>query len=76
LTIVNICGIYYIMEKIQFTASLPNIFAIAIGGQDKNSRIKLDVPASDLAAVMELLALDSPVFKVTIEKIENSESDW
>jgi len=62
------------MGKIEFTASLPNIFAIAIGGQDKNSRIKLDVPASDLAAVMQLLALKSPVFKVTIEEI--SEGKW
>ena len=62
------------MGKIEFSASLPNIFAIAIGGQDKNSRIKLDVPASDLAAVMQLLALESPVFKVTIE--ETKESEW
>jgi len=62
------------LNKIQFTASLPDIFAIAIGGQDKNSRIKLDVPASDLAAVMQLLTLESPVFKVTIEEI--SEGEW
>ena len=64
------------MEKIEFVASLPNIFAIAIGGQDKNSRIKLDVPASELAAVVKLLALDAEIFKVTITKIENSEGDW
>ena len=63
------------MGKIEFSASLPDILScIAIGGQDKNSRIKLDVPASDLAAVMQLLALESPVFKVTIE--ETSEGEW
>jgi len=63
------------MEKIEFSASFPDILScISIGGQDKNSRIKLDVPASDLAAVMQLLALESPVFKVTIE--ETKESEW
>jgi len=62
------------MEKIEFIASLPDIYAVAIGGQDKNSRIKLDVPASELAAVVKLLALDTEIFKVTIEKIEKS--DW
>jgi len=51
--------------KIQFIASLPDIYAVAIGGQDKNSRIKLDVPASELAAVVNLLALKSEIFKVT-----------
>ena len=62
------------MEKIEFITSLPDIYAVAIGGQDKNSRIKLDVPASELAAVVKLLALDTEIFKVTIEKIEKS--DW
>jgi len=62
------------MQKIQFIASLPDIYAIAIGGQDKNSRIKLDVPASELAAVMNLLTLRSEIFKVTIEEVEKG--DW
>ena len=62
------------MQKIQFIASLPDIYAIAIGGQDKNSRIKLDVPASELAAVMNLLTLKSEIFKVTIEEVEKG--DW
>jgi len=62
--------------KIQFIASLPDIYAVAIGGQDKNSRIKLDVPASELAAVMNLLTLKSEVFKVTIEEIDQKASDW
>ena len=60
--------------KIQFIASFPDIYAIAIGGQDKNSRIKLDVPASELAAVMNLLTLKSEIFKVTIEEVEKG--DW
>jgi len=62
--------------KIQFIASLPDIYAVAIGGQDKNSRIKLDVPASELAAVVNLLALKSEIFKVTIEEVDQKASDW
>ena len=63
------------MEKIVFTASLPDILsAINIAGQDGNSRIKLDIPASDVAAVVQLIMMKGQSFKVTIEEI--SESDW
>jgi len=62
------------MEKIVFTASLPDILsAINIAGQDGNSRIKLDIPASDVAAVVQLIELKGQSFKVTIEQVE---SDW
>jgi len=62
------------MEKIVFTASLPDILsAINIAGVDGNSRIKLDIPASDVAAVVQLIMMKGQSFKVTIEK---SESDW
>jgi len=75
LTIVNFCGIYYIMEKIVFTASFPDIIAIGIGGQTRNTRIKIDIPQSELAAVVNLMAMDgTKPFKVTVEEI--SESDW
>ena len=63
------------MEKIQFTASLPDILsAINIAGVDGNSRIKLDIPASDVAAVVKLTGMRGQVMKITIEEI--SESDW
>jgi len=63
------------MEKIIFTASLPDILsAINIAGVDGNSRIKLDIPASDVAAVVQLIMMKGQSFKVTIEDI--SESDW
>jgi len=56
------------MEKIVFTASLPDILsAINIAGQDGNSRIKLDIPASDVAAVVQLIEMKGQSFKVTIE---------
>ena len=63
------------MEKIQFIASLPDIQAISIGGQTRDTRIKIDIPQSELAAVVNLMAMDGKKpFKVTIEEI--SESDW
>ena len=62
------------MEKIIFTASLPDILsAINIAGQDGNSRIKLDIPASDVAAVVQLIEMKGQSFKVTIEQVE---SEW
>ena len=62
------------MEKIVFTASLPDILsAINIAGQDGNSRIKLDIPASDIEAIVRLIELKGQSFKVTIEQ---SESEW
>lgn len=64
------------MEKIKFIASLPDILsAINISGQDCNSRIKLDIPASDVAAVVRLIAMKGQVFKVTIEKCEVRQND-
>ncbi len=63
------------MEKIVFIASLPDIQAIGIGGQTRNTRIKIDIPQSELAAVVNLMAMDgTKPFKVTISEIE--ESDW
>ncbi len=59
------------MKKITFTASLPDILsAINIAGVDGNSRIKLDIPASEIEAVMKLINLKGQAFKVSIEEIE------
>ena len=63
------------MGKIVFVASLPNCKAFGIGGRDKETRLKIDIPQSELAAVVNLMAMDSDKpFKVTIEEI--SESEW
>ena len=57
------------MEKIEFIASLSQIMsAIQVDGMDGNSRVKLDIPASEIEAVMKLIAMKGQVFKVTIEK--------
>ena len=62
------------MEKIEFIASLPDILsAISIAGVDGNTRIKLDIPASEIKAVMKLIAMKGQVFKVTIEEYKG---DW
>ncbi|MBA7538826.1 hypothetical protein ES705_31103 [subsurface metagenome] len=62
------------MQKIEFTASLPDILsAISIAGQDGNSRIKLDIPASDIEAVVRLIELKGQSFRVTIEE---AKGDW
>ena len=58
-----------LMEKIEFIASLPQIMsAIQLDGMDGNSRVKLDIPASEIEAVMKLIAMKGQVFKVTIEE--------
>ena len=63
------------MEKIVFIASLPNCKAFGVGGQDKETRLKIDIPQSELAAVVNIMAMDcKKPFKVTIEEI--SESEW
>ena len=57
---------------ITFIASLPDILsAISLSGVDGNSRIKLDIPASDIETVIKLTELRGQAFKVTIEKIED-----
>jgi len=58
-----------LMEKIEFIASIaPLLSAIQLDGMDGNSRVKLDIPASEIEAVMKLIAMKGQVFKVTIEE--------
>lgn len=60
--------------KIEFTASLPDILsAISVAGQDGNSRIKLDIPASDIEQVIKLQKMTGKAFKVIIECEEKNE---
>jgi len=55
-------------DKITFYASLPPIqSAVTIGG-DQATRIKLDIPAIELAEVLKLISFYSgKSFKVTVE---------
>jgi len=59
------------MNKFSFTASLPPIqSAISVSGQGDGARIKLDIPQSELAAIINLQLLAGQTFKVTIEPEE------
>ena len=62
-------SIWGIME-ITFIASLPDIqSAISIGG-DGATRVKFDIPESDLAEAVKLVMLKGQAFKIKIETIE------
>ena len=53
--------------KIQFVACLPDSqSAISIGG-DGATRIKLDIPESELAEAIKLVLLKGQTFQVTVE---------
>ena len=53
--------------RIEFTASLPPIqSAINLDGQGDGARIKLDVPRTDIEAVLKLQGMAGQVFKVVI----------
>ena len=57
------------MEKIKFKANLPPIgSAIALSGIGEGARIKLDIPPTDISAVIKLQKLAGITFVVTIEK--------
>jgi hypothetical protein len=57
--------------KIKFDASLPPIqSAISVSGQGDGARIKLDIPQSELEAILKLQLLSGLCFKVTIEVTE------
>ncbi len=59
--------------KITFAASLPDILsAISLSGvQDSGARIKLDIPASDVGAIVLLQQKGAGrLLKVTIEFVE------
>jgi len=60
--------------EIQFIASLPDIqSAISIGG-DGATRVKFDIPESELAEAMKLVMFKGQAFKVKVETI--GQNDW
>jgi len=53
--------------KIEFTASLPPIqSAINLDGNGDGARIKLDIPRSDILAVLELQKMTGKSFRIVI----------
>lgn len=44
------------MEEVKFIAVLTKTSAVTIGGEDGESRIKLEAPASELAEIVKLAA--------------------
>jgi hypothetical protein len=60
--------------EIEFVASLPDIqTAISIGG-DGATRVRFDIPESELANAVKLVMLKGHAFRVKIETIK--EDDW
>lgn len=63
--------VFFFMDKIIFTAALPPIAsAINLDGNGDGARIKLDIPRSDIPAVLQLQGLSGQCFRVTIEEIK------
>ena len=59
--------------EISFIASLPDIqSAITISGEG-STRVKFDIPESELAEAIKLVMLKGQAFKVKIEVIEQDE---
>jgi hypothetical protein len=62
-------------NNIQFIASLPPITsAISVSGMGEGARIKLDIPQSELYAIVQLQLLCGQAFNVTIEPIESKKN--
>ncbi len=60
-------------DKLTFIASLPPIqSAIQVSGLGDGARVKLDVPQSEIRAILGLQLLSGKIFKVTIEPEENN----
>jgi len=56
---------------ISFIASLPPIpTAITLDGQGDGAKVKLDIPRSEIKAILQLQSLTETIFKVTIEEVK------
>ncbi len=45
-----------VMDEVKFTAVLSRTSAVTIGGEDGDSKIRLEAPASELAEIVKLAA--------------------
>jgi len=62
------------MDKVTFLAAFPSIqSAIKITGAGDGMRIQLDIPESEMANAIELLAWRQRILKVTVE-LENEKT--
>ena len=58
------------MTSFSFVASLPPIqSAINVSGHGDGARVKMDIPQSEMAAVLNLQLLAGRAFQVTIEPV-------
>lgn len=56
-------------SMIEFIASLPPIqSAISISGNGDGARIKLDIPQSEMAAIIQLQLMQGKALKITVEE--------
>ena len=56
-------------DEIRMMASIPMIqSAISIGG-DGSTRLKLDIPASEIAQVMRLMLYQGEAFEVVVRRL-------
>ncbi len=54
---------------IEFIASLPPIqSAISISGNGDGARVKLDIPQSEMAAIIQLQLMQGKALKITVEE--------
>lgn len=59
---------------IEFIASLPPIMsAITVSGNGDGARVKLDIPQSEMAAIIQLQLMQGRALKVTVEDLEGED---
>ncbi len=59
------------MDRFSFIASLPPIqSAINVSGQGDGARVKLDIPQSELEAILKLQLLSGQAFKIVVEVVQ------
>ena len=65
-----------ISEPISFIASFPSIqSAIKVYGNLEGMRIQLEIPESEMAEAVQLLALRGVAFRVTIGRVEQEKAN-
>ena len=60
--------------KIRFMASLACLQSAITIGNDGASRVRLDIPESEIAEAVKLVLLKGKAFRVTLEPVGNKDS--
>jgi hypothetical protein len=64
------------MDEIQFVATLARTSAVTIAGEDGDAKVRMEVPASELAEIMKLVAYGrDTALEVTIRRAHDSASE-